>query len=294
MGTSNPNILIMILIGMMFTFVWNVTHAKSDIDIWNEFKNTLKKSEFPKEKIQPYQESLREPLLGFLRQMREKALWKEWEAIPEIHRVGNQIHFLIPLSFDNIKATYCFSFLVDKGEWYFQHLEGINIRLDKISPLPVSKFPDISESEKNWVREEIYWSFFINDFYLPIVEKDGQAYALEKIKDGAGYFLGAKAWVPFVAPRKAFILYLCWEQANLRGNKVTLEKFEDNEAILRLETIYFHLFFNTANMKPNISLEDYKKVFETIWQDRASNASWDLLIQYDEDYEVTFHFKKKS
>jgi hypothetical protein len=266
-------------------------HAQGGIEIWKEFVNILQKSEFPKEKIRPYQESLREPLLGFLRQMREKATWEEWEASPEIYRVDNQVHFLIPLSFDNQKDTYCFSFLSEKGNWYFQHLESITIRLDKISSPPTSTFPDLPEEKKMWMREEIRVSNQVNLFNLLAKEK-GRDFAFNWFKDGSGYLLMAEAWVPFYPVHNAFILYLCWEQTNLYGNKVTLEHLEDNKARVLMKPIYFKLYKQAAHLYQQISREDYRKIFETIWYDRAAKAGWELTIEYM-DEETTLNFKKK-
>ena len=84
-------------------------------------------------------------MFGFLKIMREKADWQEFESESEVHNVGKQVHYLIPLTFDGGQATYCFSFLVEDDNWYFQHLEAITIRLDKIGSLPTSKFPDLAE-----------------------------------------------------------------------------------------------------------------------------------------------------
>ncbi|MCI0691655.1 hypothetical protein L0337_06555 [candidate division KSB1 bacterium] len=155
--------------------------------------------------------------------MREKASWEEWEASPEIYRVNNQVHFLISLSFDNQKGMFCFSFLSEGKNWYFQHLETITIRLDEISSLPTSKFPDLPEEQKAWMREEIRVSHQVRLFNL-LAKEQGREFAFNWFKDGAGYSLAARTWVPFFPTAKAFILYLCWEQSNLLGNKVTLEK----------------------------------------------------------------------
>ncbi len=128
--------------------------------------------------------------------------------------------------------------------------------------------------------------------YLPVAEEQGKAHALGMLRDGGGYFVGARTWVPFSSPHRAFILYLCWEQANLRGNGVTLIKLQDNEAIVRMNTQFFAMYFTASHIKPRISIEDYKQILETIWQDRASNAGWHLDIQYSADFEVTFHFTR--
>jgi hypothetical protein len=87
-------------------------------------------------------------------------------------------------------------------------------------------------------------------------------------------------------------VYLCWEQANLRGNNVTLESLSDSQATINLETIFFYLYNIAGHLKTRISIEDYKQIFGTIWQDRAKNAGWNLDIKYSPDYKVVFNFTR--
>ncbi len=90
----------------------------------------------PAERIAPYDESLRGPLLGYLEIMRTKGDWKELECDPEVFRVGDEVHFLVPLTFEGQTVTFCFSFVLKEDTWFFQHMESITIRLDRIGPLP--------------------------------------------------------------------------------------------------------------------------------------------------------------
>jgi len=284
--------VIVILANMMVISTFSVSLAQDDIEIWKKFVAILREGKFPKQMIRPYHESLREPLVGFLDQMRESASWQEWEASPEIYRVENQVHFLIPLSFENQKGTYCFSFVVDGTKWYFQHLEFITIRLDKVTSLPASRFPDLPEETKAWMRAEIRVSQQVRLFNLLAREK-GREFALGWFKDGAGYALAARSWVPFFPIPRAFILYLCWEQSNLRGNEVTLELLDDRQAVVRMRPIYFDLFESSGHLKQQISFDDYRAIFETIWHDRARNAEWELTIKYGIK-EIVLHFKKQE
>jgi hypothetical protein len=274
-----------------------VMSPQDDISVWREFVAAMKKGPLPSERILPYDEQLREPVSGYLKEMREKAEWAEWEKEPELHRVGDHVHFLIPLTFDGRRGHYCFTFLDDRGKWFFRHLEAITIRLDRVDPLPTSVFPDVDEETKAHIREETRWSREVRLFNL-LVELKGMDFAFDFFKDGNGYFLAAKTWVPFVEPRKAFILYACWEQGNLRGNQVTLEKLEDGEALVKMSTSYFALDKATAHLSQWITFEDYTRIFETIWQDRARAAGWALDIEYtNEGYpasECVLRFKKNS
>jgi hypothetical protein len=268
-----------------------ILYSQQDIKIWGEFTSTLKASDFPSEKLRPYYESFREPILGYLKQMRKKADWEEWEATPETHRVGNKIHFIIPLTFDDETATYCFTFLDESGVWYFQHIEAITIRLDKLASIPTSKFPDLSEAKKASLREEGRVSELVRLFNFLATEK-GKEFAYSWFKDGKGYALAAQTWVPFFPLSKSFVLYLCWELSNLRGNEITLEKLEENEALVRMNLIYFNLYKVAAHLKQQISKEDYYNIFEMIWQDRAEKAGWKVEFKYLDD-DCLFRFWKK-
>jgi hypothetical protein len=170
-------------------------------------------------------------------------------------------------------------------------MESITVRLDKISSLPASTFPDLPEEKKGWMREEIRVSNQVNLFNLLSKEK-GREFAFNWFKDGPGYLLTAKAWVPFYPVRKALILYLCWEQANLNGNKVTLEQLDDNQAKVLMNPIYFKLYKQAGHLYQQISSEDYRRIFETIWHDRATSAGWELTIEYKGE-ETILNFKKK-
>ncbi len=273
------------------------TFCQNDTIIWKEFVGLLKAGKISADRIRPLRQlgdSFKPVLMGYLDTIRIQASPSDWGAQPEIIRSGDRVQFLVPWSARDQKITYCLSFVGDTSQWYFQHLETIFVRLDKLGGLPVSAFPDVSEDQKAWAREEIYWSFVLLNVYLPLTADRGKEFALNILKDGGGYFVGARTWVPFTSPQKAFVLYLCWEQANLRGNHVTLERLEDHEAVVHLKTQFFTLYFTAAHLRPRISLDDYKKIFETIWQDRASNAGWHLDIQYSADYQVTFHFTREG
>jgi hypothetical protein len=285
--------------GLLFLICASCTgssYAQDNLRVWRELTTALRNGEMSIERIRPHKDlgdSFKPILLGFLDSVRAQAAPEDWAAIPEVVQIENRTQYIVPWSTRGERVTYCFSFVTEGTRWYFQHLETIFIRLDKIPPLPTSDFPDVSERQKSWAREEIYWSFVVTNFYLPVAKDKGKEHALAMLKDGGGYFVGAKTWVPFAPPRRAFILYLCWEQAKLRGNKVTLVKLEENDAIVRMQTHFLALYSTAAHLKPRISLADYRGIFETIWQDRAVNAGWNLDIRYEGEHDVTFHFTAK-
>ena len=124
-----------------------------------------------------------------------------------------------------------------------------------------------------------------------LFQEVGKDFALNWFRDGVGYFMQAKTWVPLIEEEKALILYIGWDLANRRGNETTLEKFDESEAIIRFKSQFFMLYHISGHLRNQISFKDYKAIFETIWLDRASKAGWNLNIKIDGDW-VTFHFTK--
>jgi hypothetical protein len=250
--------------------------AKSEqeigIRVWHEFLTCLRQDGPPSEKVRPYVEELRPAVEGFLANLRNTEFN---EAAPEIHRVGSQIHYLLTLD----REPYCFSFLIEDGDWRFQHVECITLRLDRIGELPCSVFPDLPEDRKAWMRAELETSRQVALFNY-LAQENGKDFAYHWFRDGAGYALAARSWVPFEPLHRAFILYLCWEEANLRGGRATLHCLNDREALVALEPLCFQLYERTGHLRIQISLGDYRKLYETVWEDRARQAGWEVEFAY--------------
>jgi hypothetical protein len=260
--------------------------------VWQEFLGELQKGPLPAAKIRPYHPGTFGPLLSNLNDHLRSPLLStlEKKAQPECFASGSQFHYILPLAEDGV--DFCFSFLVEDGQWYFQHMENIFIRLDQTGVPPVSAFPDLPDEKKAWARDE-FRIFADVRLYRFLSEDKGKTFALSWFRDGEGYFLGARAWVPFLPPAKAFIFYVCWEWANLQHNPVTLVCLDETRAVIRARLRYFELYQRSSNIPQMISRADYYELFETIWKDRASYAGWNLSITYDAD-ECTFSFKRDS
>ncbi len=275
-----------------------------EMQVWREFVALLKSGKFTPARIRPIPEiaGLADTMMGFLDQMRKEAHWEEWDREPEIQKSGTVINFILPLTFGEGKpVSYCFMFLQEGGQWYFHHLEAIFIRLDKTPPPPTSTFPDTTEAQKAWDREESYWSKIVQ-WRSVFIKERGKDFFLGLMKDGNGYNVWAKSRVPFVPPHRAFILFLCWEQAHLRGpnpygDTLRLEKLTDEEAEVRFSPVYLTLYGAATHLKDQISFADYKEIFETIWTDRARAAGWALRIEYldaNGNSGCIFRFRRKA
>jgi hypothetical protein len=265
---------------LLILFLPRNARGADDLALWNDFSEAFRDGRITAERIRTYYEQFREPLLAVIATIRAQAKPDDWKQRPEIYRVGDQVHFLIPLTTEgDRKITYCFTVITEGKTWFFQHVETIFIRLDQIGPLPASRFPDVTDDRKNWMREEIAVTDRVRLFSLLVQEK-GKAFAVQWFNDGAGYFLAARTWVPFVPPARAFILYVCWEQSNLRGSPVTLRSLDDGEATVDIDAIEWRLYEQTAHLRQMISREDYRTLFEALSPDRAAAAGWGLQIGY--------------
>ncbi|MBN1388243.1 MAG: hypothetical protein JW965_07335 [Bacteroidales bacterium] len=285
----------LIFTACIFMLFSGICIAQDKTVIWNDFIAQLKNREITTDQIRPMDElgdNFKPVLLGFLDSLRVQASTEDWEVVTEIIEQDDKLLFIFPWSTRFDKTNYCLTFSLDGSDWYIEHLEAIYIRLERYGDLPVSEFPDVDEQTKTWIRQETYWSYIIINFYLPLSKLHGKQYALNLLKDGGGYYMAAKTWVPFLPENKAFILYLCWEQSNLRGNDITLVSLNDSEAVLEMGSYFFALYGVTSHLKNLISYEDYKAIFETIWQDRAKYAGWELKIEYGDNYTVKFIFTR--
>jgi hypothetical protein len=253
--------------------------SAADAKIWPEFVSLMKSGRISEEHLRPAYVS-KPTMLQFLMSMRASASWPEWEKTPEMHRVGSLVHFVIELSEHGARNTYSFTFVTEGGRWFLQHFEAIVIRLDKVGPAPVSTFPDLEEGQKAWMRQETYWSKMMWIFGR-MRKAAGDEAAFNMFLDGAGYLVAARTWVPLVPPERAFILYACWEQSRLVENPVTLEKFTDTEAVITFDSTYLRLYRQTGHMRTLVSEEDYRRIFELIWRDRATAAGWAVQFSYD-------------
>ncbi len=69
----------------------------------------------------------------------------------------------------------------------------------------------------------------------------------------------------------------------LRGNLVSLERLDENEALVKMQTHFFFLYKRASHLKTWIGFADYRRLFETIWTDRAEAAGWKVDFRYEDD-----------
>lgn len=195
---------------------------------------------------------------------------------------GYPIHFLVPLPVDGQETTFCFSFILDGDRWFLRHIEGIVISITQVPDLPASSFPDLSPEIKDSMREEIAASEKIR-LWTFLKQRFGRDMATDRLKDGAGYALAARAWIPFLPVEQAFILYVCWEQARLRGGEAMLLELTSTSAKVSLKPMYLSVYERATHLREQISREDYEALWEAIWKDRAAHGGWRVeVVEYEQ------------
>jgi hypothetical protein len=289
--------LLVIATTMIVAGVSVATEQPDDLQIWQSFREAIRSGRMADpDRCRPLRPELLQPMMDFLELMRKTVKWEDGGPKPEVFHVGNQVHYIVPVTFQRGDSTstltLCFTLVLEGGQWYFQHVESIFIRLDKIGEPPVSSFPDLPEERKAWMRDEFQTNKDVLLFAYLSREK-GKEFAFDWFKDGLGYAIQAETWVPFVSPPRAFILYLCWDLSNQRREPVVLEKLSDEDARVRFSPRAFALYDHMGQLKQEINIDDYRRLFETVWLDRARSAGWDLHISYDKG-ECVFRFVKQD
>ncbi len=66
---------------------------------------------------------------------------------------------------------------------------------------------------------------------------------------------------------------------------------DDDEAVVRFTPAWFLLYRIAGHLRGQIAPEDYRRLFESIWQDRAANGGWRAEFTYQGD-EVVLHLRR--
>jgi hypothetical protein len=61
-----------------------------------------------------------------------------------------------------------------------------------------------------------------------------------------------------------------------------LEKLDEGEAVVKMKPLYFQIYKSASHLKTIITLAEYRRLFETIWTDRAQAAGWKVSFTYED------------
>lgn len=187
-------------------------------------------------------------------------------------------------------AAFSVTVAMDQGRWRLQHLESIRVDLSELPslPCPGDSLPTMTEETLAWIRAEFEATERAR-LFAHLCRAASRDFALGWFRDGAGFLLAARAWLPQLEPRVAFIWFAAWSEAHLRGNPVILERADHGGGVLRLtRPLHRELYARTSHLRNQISLEDYESIFRTMWEDRAEKAGWELRITDGEQVVLRF------
>ena len=196
----------------------------------------------------------------------------------KVIHTGSVVHFLFTLQGDD--GQFCASVITEGDPHYFQHLESISIDFSNPPPIPCAgnELPSLSQQQLAWIREEVSMTDRVR-LFNHLASTQSRQSALDWFKDGDGFFLAARAWIPYDEPRIAFLWYAAWSEYYLHGNPVLVQRVEPaGGSICFTDPLHWRLYRQTGHLKTQISEQDYEALFDAIWQDRARAAGWRLEI----------------
>ena len=245
--------------------------------IWDEFRdklrcNQLTESDCIRHSRIDYAAFFRDehtqPLKGFLIQ----------QECPPFEQGEEKLIFTLKSS---DKDEIRLDFVVKDGRWFFYLIDGLTIPIKEIPSLPFSDFPPYHPDFENRMRMEAVITEKVF-FYLRLKEEKGKEVALSWFRHGEGYKLNIEAWMPYFSLRKAFVLFSGWIENRYWGQKMVIEALSDEYAILVFKDHeLLHLYEVAGHLRPQISLEEYKELFEDQWRDRARCVGWQVRFEYD-------------
>ena len=56
-----------------------------------------------------------------------------------------------------------------------------------------------------------------------------------------------------------------------------------NYIIRFINHLWFRVYHSASHLKTQLTLEEYKRLFEHIWTDRALHAGWNVNFEYNEN-----------
>ena len=179
-------------------------------------------------------------------------------------------------------GEYRFDFISENSKWRLCFIEGITLPLENINNFPYNLFAPLPEKE-SWIRVERDISKTVH-FFCKLRDIFGFDEALLWFNDGASEFLCAKSWVPFYRESKAFILFCGWIESRINGENVSIDMLSDTKYVIRfINHLWFKIYHVASHIKVQLTLDEYKALFEHIWSDRATHAGWNIHFEYDEN-----------
>jgi hypothetical protein len=116
--------------------------------IWKEFIAQIAQGDLPLERIRPCDPQFRHVLARFVATIRQSLLPEMLQATPDVYRVEDRLHFILPLGQE--RRTFTLTILEGQDR-ALHHVESILVDLRPPLNLPRSSFPDLPPDQKAWM-----------------------------------------------------------------------------------------------------------------------------------------------
>ena len=245
--------------------------------VWTEFRDKLRRNELAEE------DCIRHSQIDYVAFFRDEHLRDLKDFIirqekPTCERGEEKIIFTLKSS---EKDEIRLDFVVKGDRWYFYLIDGLTIPIKETPPLPFSDLPPYPGFEHKMrmeavITEKVY-------FYLRLRKEKDKEEALTWFRNGEGYKLNIEAWMPYFTLRKSFVLFTAWVENRYWGQPVVVEELSDTHSVLVFQNHLLFILYDVAgHLRPRISLEEYRELFEDLWCDRARAVGWDIRFEYDQ------------
>jgi len=245
------------------------------IQVWNEFRKKLRRDELTAEDCIPhssidysrfFEDEHTQSLKNFIDRQDE----------PKIERGEEKLVFTLS-SGDGHEIRL--DFVIREDRWYFYLIDGLTIPIKEIPNLPLTEFSSYPFENRMRAEDVITKKVYL---YLKLKEEIGKEEALSWFRNGEGYRLNIDSWMPYFTRRKSFVLFTAWRENRYWGQKMEVRELSETHSVLLFKDHeYLMLYDVTGHLRPSISLEEYKELFEDKWRNRASAVGWNVQFEYD-------------
>lgn len=97
--------------------------------------------------------------------------------------------------------------------------------------------------------------------------------------------------MPYFSLRKSFVIFAAWVENRYWGQKMIIEELSETHSLLIFKDHELLMLYDVAgHLRPRISLEEYKELFEDEWRERAPIVGWDIRFEYEKyDTKMILH-----
>jgi len=179
------------------------------------------------------------------------------------------------------KNLFVFTLKKEAVDWKICHTEGIRFPIYEIPKLPFDQIYELPAETRSWTLAEIEIAFE-SRVYFQLKQDHGEEFARNFFLDGPGFRVGMDAWLPFIEGAARFAIYYAILETNHYGSKCTITNASYDEAEIHITPLTKFEVLKRAYFYPKFTIEEYRKLYSLIMENRASASGLKIEIVFDE------------